>query len=117
MEGASRPALLRSLIVTSSGHGAWPADVIMAITLFPAGRLKAALSEMISAGRFFSACRSVKGKGTRTTAKRSKFAIGLFVFGRMPLAQRALDRLEVLHVKRFYPPHCDAPEGLQAVRI
>jgi hypothetical protein len=62
------PAALRSLIGTSSGHGVCPADVIIAITLWPAGRLKAAASEITRAGRFFSAWRSVNGNGTRTTS-------------------------------------------------
>ena len=81
----------RSVIGTSSGHGAWLADVIMAITLWPAERLNAARSETMSAGRIDWACRSVKGNGTRTTSKRSKLAICHFVLGRMPFAQSVLN--------------------------
>src|SRR6266496_1089327 len=109
MDGAGNPAFSRLLIATSSGHGACPADVIIAMTLCPAGRLKAAPSEMTNAGRFFSACRSVNGNGTRTTSNCSKLAIGLLVFGGMPFAQRALYRLQVLDVGRLDPSHGNTP--------
>src|SRR5262245_60089303 len=80
----------------------------MAITLCPATRLKAARSDRISAGRFFSACRSANGNGTRTTSNCSKLAIGLVIFGGMPLTQRSLNGLQVLNIDRINPPHRNA---------
>src|SRR5688572_28968197 len=64
IDGAGSPATVKSLIRTSSGDGAWLADVIMAITLCPARWLKAGPSEITKAGRFLSAWR---GEGKRHT--------------------------------------------------
>src|SRR5437016_3885818 len=96
-------------MATSSGHEACSAEVIMAITLCLAARLNAAPSDRTSAGLFFSTCRSVNGNGTRTTSKRSKLAIGLFVFGGVPLAERTLRGLQILDVDRVNSAHSDAP--------
>ncbi len=59
--------------------------------------------EITSAGRFFVAVRSVKGKGTRTTVYRSKVTVGLIVGGARPFAQGGFDRAQILDVQRLHP--------------
>lgn len=70
-EAAARPAVLPSEIATSKGQAAFPALVIMAMTLCPAGELKVPALDITSAGRRLVVAESVKGKGTTTTSKRS----------------------------------------------
>lgn len=59
-EGAGRPAAARSSIVQSSGHVAFPVDVIIASTMCPEGLLNVSTSDRTSAGLFLLATRSVK---------------------------------------------------------
>ena len=83
-EGAGRPAAPRSLIGTSAGHGKCVDVVIMESTTCRACRLKLSL-EHTSAGRRFSACRSVNGKGTMTTSPGLKVRIRRVVIFGAPL--------------------------------
>jgi nicotinate-nucleotide pyrophosphorylase len=70
----------------------------MAITLCPAGRLKNFALDNTNAGLLLAAAESVKGKGTTTISKRSKFTIGLVIGSGIPFAQRPFHRLSERYV-------------------
>ena len=91
--------------------------MIIAITLWPAGRLKAEVSESTSTDRYLSAYGSANGTGTHMTSTRSKLGRGPADIGRMPFAQRALAGLDEFQIERLHPPHPNAPSDSTSLAI
>lgn len=87
------------------GHGGFAEDVIMASTECPIWSLNTPASDNTNAGLFLAASRSVNGKGTRTTVKRSKPTVCLFVSFGCPLTQGCFNGAEIVDVKGLDPAH------------
>lgn len=85
MEAEESPALLKSEIFTSCNQSEFLALVIIAKTKCPTEALNTVLDNT-TAGRLFTASRSVNGKGTTTTENASKIGIRFIVRCRIPFA-------------------------------
>jgi hypothetical protein len=92
MDAEESPVLLKSEILTSCSHSEFLALVIIAKTECPTEALNTVFDNT-TAGRLFTASRSVNGKGTTTTENGSKIGIRFVVRCRVPFGQSILQRL------------------------